>query len=50
MSRPPSQGRPVQWRPDRRRTNEARLAAFDVLRAVDEQDAYANLAAAQILP
>ena len=39
----------MQWRPDRRRTNEARLAAFDVLRAVDEQDAYANLAAAQIL-
>ncbi len=49
MSRPPSQGRPVQWRPDRRRTDPSRLAAYDVLRAVDEQDAYANLAAAQIL-
>ena len=30
-------GRPAQRRPDRRRADPARLAAFDVLRAVDER-------------
>ena len=42
-------GRPAQWRPDRRRTDPARLAAFDVLRAVDEDGAYANLIAPIVL-
>ncbi|MFN8170006.1 MAG: transcription antitermination factor NusB [Candidatus Nanopelagicales bacterium] len=41
--------RPVQWRPDRRPTDPARLAAFDILRAVDEQSAYANLVAQKVL-
>ena len=35
--------RPVQWRPDRRATDPSRLAAYDVLRAVAADDAYANL-------
>jgi 16S rRNA (cytosine967-C5)-methyltransferase len=39
----------VQWRPDRRRTDPARLAAYDILRLVAEKDAYANLAAADVL-
>ena len=29
--------RPVQWRPDRRPTDPARLAAYDILRAVDRR-------------
>ena len=41
--------RPVQWRPDTRRTDPSRLAAYDILRAVDEQGAYANLIAPKIL-
>jgi 16S rRNA (cytosine967-C5)-methyltransferase len=39
----------VQWRPDRRRTDPARLAAYDVLRAVDEDGAYPNLVATKVL-
>ena len=38
--------RPVQWRPDRKATDPARLAAYDILRAVDTEGAYANLVAA----
>ncbi|HET8970855.1 MAG TPA: transcription antitermination factor NusB [Candidatus Nanopelagicales bacterium] len=45
MSRPPGRGRPAQWRSDRRATDPSRLAAFDVLRAVDEDGSYANLIA-----
>jgi 16S rRNA (cytosine967-C5)-methyltransferase len=41
--------RPVQWRPDRRHTDPSRLAAYDVLRAVSADDAYANLVAPQVL-
>jgi 16S rRNA (cytosine967-C5)-methyltransferase len=41
--------RPVQWRPDRRPTDPARLAAYDILRAVDEDGAYANLVAQRVL-
>ncbi|MBI1377461.1 MAG: rRNA cytosine-C5-methyltransferase [Frankiales bacterium] len=41
--------RPVQWRPDRRHTDPARLAAYDVLRAVEADGAYANLVAPRVL-
>ena len=41
--------RPVQWRPDRRSTDPSRLAAYDVLRAVAADDAYANLVAPQVI-
>jgi len=41
--------RPVQWRPDRKATDRARLAAYDILRAVDEDAAYANLVAQRVL-
>jgi 16S rRNA (cytosine967-C5)-methyltransferase len=41
--------RPVQWRPDRRPTDPARLAAYDILRAVDDDGAYANLVAQRVL-
>lgn len=46
--RPAGRGRPAQWRPDRRRTDPARLAAYDVLRQVDDHDAYANLVAPRV--
>lgn len=35
--------RPEGWHPGRQEANVARLVAFEVLRAVDEDDAYANL-------
>lgn len=35
--------RPEGWHPGRQEANAARLVAFEVLRAVDEDDAYANL-------
>ena len=41
--------RPVQWRPDRKATDPSRLAAYDILRAVDEDAAYANLVAQRVL-
>jgi 16S rRNA (cytosine967-C5)-methyltransferase len=41
--------RPVQWRPDRRATDPSRRAAYDVLRAVDADGAYANLVAPRVL-
>jgi 16S rRNA (cytosine967-C5)-methyltransferase len=41
--------RPVQWRPDRKATDPARLAAYDVLRAVDVDAAYANLVMPRVL-
>ncbi len=41
--------RPVQWRPDRKATDPSRLAAYDILRAVDTDGAYANLVAGQVL-
>ena len=41
--------RPVQWRPDRRPTDPCRLAAYDILRAVDTDSAYANLVAQKVL-
>lgn len=41
--------RPVQWRGDRRPTDPSRLAAYDILRAVHSEDAYANLVAPQII-
>ncbi len=41
--------RPVQWRPDRKATDPARLAAYDILRAVDTEGAYANLVAQRVL-
>jgi 16S rRNA (cytosine967-C5)-methyltransferase len=41
--------RPVQWRPDRKATDPSRLAAYDILRAVDADGAYANLVAGQVL-
>ncbi len=41
--------RPVQWRPDRKATDPSRLAAYDVLRAVDVDGAYANLVAPKVL-
>jgi 16S rRNA (cytosine967-C5)-methyltransferase len=41
--------RPVQWRPDRKATDPSRLAAYDILRAVDEDGAYANLVAQRVL-
>jgi len=41
--------RPVQWRPDRRATDPSRLAAYDVLRAVTDHDAYANLVAPKVI-
>jgi len=41
--------RPVQWRPDRKATDPSRLAAYDILRAVDVDSAYANLVAQRVL-
>jgi len=41
--------RPVQWRPDRKATDPSRLAAYDILRAVHDDGAYANLVAQQVL-
>ncbi len=41
--------RPVQWRPDRRATDPARLAAYDIVRAVERDGAYANLVAGTVL-
>ncbi|MDT5000549.1 MAG: rRNA (cytosine967-C5)-methyltransferase, partial [Mycobacterium sp.] len=41
--------RPHQRRPPRKPLDPARRAAFDVLRAVSERDAYANLALPAIL-
>jgi len=41
--------RPVQWRPDRKATDPCRLAAYDILRAVDVDAAYANLVAQRVL-
>ena len=41
--------RPVQWRPDRKSTDPSRLAAYDILRAVDDDGAYANLVAQRVL-
>ena len=35
--------RPAGWHPGRKESDPARLVAFEVLRAVDEDDAYANL-------
>ena len=35
--------KPEGWHPGRQESNVARLVAFEVLRAVDEDDAYANL-------
>ena len=35
--------RPSGWHPKRRESSPARLVAFEVLREVDEDDAYANL-------
>jgi 16S rRNA (cytosine967-C5)-methyltransferase len=45
----PATGRPVQWRADRRRVDGPRLAAYDLLRSVDEDDSYANLVFPHIL-
>ncbi|MEO6792821.1 MAG: RsmB/NOP family class I SAM-dependent RNA methyltransferase [Mycobacterium sp.] len=42
--RPPARNQPPQRRPHRKPLDPARQAAFDVLRAVSERDAYANLA------
>jgi len=39
----PSRGRPARGRPSRGRVDPARRVAFDVLSAVAERDAYANL-------
>ncbi|MCK2220812.1 rRNA cytosine-C5-methyltransferase [Actinomadura sp. ATCC 31491] len=48
--RRPGQGRPGQGRGGPRiPRDEARLAAFDVLRAVDERDSYANLLLPRLL-
>lgn len=44
-----ARNRDVRWRADRRPADPARVAAFEVLRAVREDDAYANLAAAAVL-
>ena len=41
--------RPVQWRADRRATDPSRLAAYDILRAVQSDEAYANLVAPQVI-
>lgn len=41
--------RPAQWRGDRRPTDPSRLAAYDILRAVQADEAYANLVAPQVL-
>lgn len=41
--------RPSGWHPGRKRTDPARQVAYDVLRAVDEDGAYANLALPQAL-
>ena len=41
--------RPVQWRPDRKATDPARLAAYDIVRAVERDGAYANLVAVSVL-
>jgi len=41
--------RPVQWRADRRPTDPSRLAAYDILRAVHADEAYANLVAPQVI-
>lgn len=41
--------RPARWRTDRRPVDAARLAAYDILRAVDGDGAYANLVAPQVL-
>ena len=41
--------RPVQWRGDRRPTDPSRLAAYDILRAVQADEAYANLIAPQVI-
>jgi 16S rRNA (cytosine967-C5)-methyltransferase len=41
--------RPVQWRPDRKATDPSRLAAYDILRAVGDEGAYANLVAQRVL-
>ena len=41
--------RPVQWRPDRRAVDPSRLAAYDVLRDVHDDEAYANLAMQKVL-
>ncbi len=41
--------RPVQWRGDRRPTDPSRLAAYDILRAVGSEEAYANLVAPQVI-
>lgn len=41
--------RPARFRSDRRPVDPARLAAYDILRAVDDDGAYANLVAPQVL-
>ncbi|MCA0330875.1 MAG: rRNA cytosine-C5-methyltransferase [Actinobacteria bacterium] len=41
--------RPAQWRGDRRPADPVRVAAYDVLRAVEGDGAYANLVAPRIL-
>jgi len=41
--------RPAQWRGDRRPTDPSRLAAYDALRAVEADGAYANLVMPRIL-
>ena len=41
--------RPVQWRPDRKATDPSRLAAYDILRAVGDDGAYANLVSQRVL-
>ena len=49
-TRPPGSGSPRQGRPPRRKPlDPARRAAFDVLRAVSERDAYPNLALPALL-
>jgi 16S rRNA (cytosine967-C5)-methyltransferase len=47
--RKPGEGRPPQRRRPRAQLDPARRAAFDVLRAVSERDAYANLALPALL-
>ncbi len=48
MARPRT-ARPARRRPARPRRDDARNAAFDLLRAVDERDAYANLLLPRLL-
>jgi 16S rRNA (cytosine967-C5)-methyltransferase len=41
--------RPAQWRGDRRPADPVRVAAYDILRAVESDGAYANLVAPRII-